>query len=130
MPWSIHTTEPTAAKDLRASLGKARDLRLRGDERSRILAGVDTDEAEVAVLRAHVDRAIEAAVALAKDATLLVQVSLSGDVAAEGVEERTTVSIDVIAAVAPVVRAEPVVAPIARDPATTAFVPLVPAGKP
>lgn len=94
MAWSIHTSGPTDPAELRAALEKVRDLRLRADERGRILEGVETDEASVRVLRDHIDRAIDAACALTQNAATFAQVSLSGDGPIEGIYERTTVSID------------------------------------
>jgi len=96
MPWRLHTSDPTPPKELRAALGKVRDTYLRADERLRILEAVETDEAAVAVTKKHMDRAIDAAVALAKDAGSRVHVSLHGDLSAEGVIDRTSVSIDVL----------------------------------
>jgi hypothetical protein len=108
MAWSLHTPDPVSVADLRASLQKAQDVRLRADERSRILAGEDTDEAAVEAVRQHMDRAIDAACVLADAANgkgggkhgvdlpnpHLVHVSLSGDRTAEGIHERTSVSVD------------------------------------
>lgn len=94
MAWSIHTTEPTAVENARAALTKARDLRLRSDERSRILANQETDDEAVARTKEHMSRAIDAAVALAGNSIGLIHVSLSGDLAVEGVAERTSISVD------------------------------------
>lgn len=110
-PWSLHTSAPVTLADLPAALVKARDARLRSDERTRILDVIDTDAAAVDALRTRMDNAIKAAVLLADTGTAeTVSVSISGDEGVEGLSDRVSVHVDFLAP--PPVEIEP-------DPSTS-----------